>query len=178
MSPVETAAHVKAERLSDLISPANINTYLTKLCGVSNWASKEELIERNPALGLKVADTTLRRDKRDPFSTPQLQAILPHLSKPGVATRSADTLRAFFVVTKSRRVGPLPGSCRWKAAKPYRHFSWKRLSSAPSPHRGAAIDVGFGQRLHDVPVLHDLAVFNTIDVHEDQSGSAGAWFDM
>jgi integrase len=75
VGPVEIAARAKAEHLPSLISPANINTYLNKLCGVFNWAAKEELIDRNPALGLKVPDPTLRRDKREPFSTKQLRAI-------------------------------------------------------------------------------------------------------
>ena len=75
MSPVEAAQHAKAEGLSDLISASNLNTYLNKLGGVFNWALKEEVIDRNPVMGLKVPDPTQRRDKREPFSTRQLQAI-------------------------------------------------------------------------------------------------------
>ena len=40
-----------------------------------NWAVKEEMLDRNPAQGLRVPDPTRRRDKRRPFSTAQLQAI-------------------------------------------------------------------------------------------------------
>lgn len=40
-----------------------------------NWAVKEEMLERNPAQGLRVPDPTSRRDKRLPFLTTQLQAI-------------------------------------------------------------------------------------------------------
>ncbi|MFD2500434.1 DUF6538 domain-containing protein [Rhizorhabdus histidinilytica] len=75
MSPVDVAERAKANGLTDLISAANINTYVNKLCGVLNWAIKEELIDRNPAAGLKVPDPTQRRDKREPFTTQQLQAI-------------------------------------------------------------------------------------------------------
>ena len=74
-SPIKIAEAAKRTMATDLISPANINTYLNKLGGVFNWALNEELIDRNPATGLRVPDPTLRRDKRLPFSTPQLHAI-------------------------------------------------------------------------------------------------------
>ena len=75
LSPVEIAERAKAEGRTDLINAANINTYLNKLGGVLNWAVKEEMLERNPAHGLRVPDPVARRDKRLPFSTGQLQAI-------------------------------------------------------------------------------------------------------
>ena len=75
LNPVEIAARAKAEHRTDLINAANLNTYLNKLGGVFNWAVKEEMIDRNPAQGLRVPDPTLRRDKRLPFSTAQLRAI-------------------------------------------------------------------------------------------------------
>ena len=75
LSPIEIAKRAKAEGRTDLINPANINTYLNKLGGVLNWAVKEEMLDRNPAQGLRVPDPTSRRDKRLPFSTSQLQAI-------------------------------------------------------------------------------------------------------
>nr|WP_314431871.1 phage integrase SAM-like domain-containing protein [uncultured Brevundimonas sp.] len=75
LSPVEIAKHAKAEDRTDLINPANINTYLNKLGGVLNWAVKEEMLDRNPAQGLRVPDPTARRDKRLPFSSRQLQTI-------------------------------------------------------------------------------------------------------
>ena len=55
--------------------PEHINTYLNKVGGVFNWAVKEEMMDRNPANGLRVPDAALRRDKRLPFSTAQLRAI-------------------------------------------------------------------------------------------------------
>jgi len=75
LGPVEIAEKAKAEQRTDLINAANINTYLNKLGGVLNWAVKEEMLDRNPAQGLRVPDPTQRRDKRRPFSTDQLQAI-------------------------------------------------------------------------------------------------------
>jgi integrase len=75
LSPVEAAAKAREVGDTDLISPANLNAYLNKLGGVFNWAVKEEMIDRNPAQGLRVPDPILRRDKRHPFSTTQLQAI-------------------------------------------------------------------------------------------------------
>jgi len=75
LGPVDIAKRAKAEQRTDLINAANINTYLNKLGGVLNWAVKEEMLDRNPAQGLRVPDPTARRDKRKPFSTAQLQAI-------------------------------------------------------------------------------------------------------
>lgn len=63
MSPMEAAQHAKAEGLSDLISASNLNTYLNKLGGVFNWALKEEVIDRNPVMGLKVPNRKLSRDE-------------------------------------------------------------------------------------------------------------------
>lgn len=75
LEPGEIAAIAKEADRADLISPANVNAYLNKLGGVFNWAVKEQMLDRNPAHGLKVPDPMLRRDKRLPFSTDQLQAI-------------------------------------------------------------------------------------------------------
>jgi integrase len=75
LSPVEAAAKAKGAGDTDLISPANLNAYLNKFGGVLNWAVKEEMVDRNPAHGLRVPDPTLRRDKRLPFSTAQLRAM-------------------------------------------------------------------------------------------------------
>jgi len=75
LNPTQIVAKAKQEGRADFISPSNPNTYLNKLCGVFNWAVKEEMLDRNPAQGLKVPDPTLRRDKRLPFSAEQLRAI-------------------------------------------------------------------------------------------------------
>jgi len=75
LSPREAAHHAHAVGDPDIISPANANTYLNKLCGVLNWAVKEEFIGRNPAKGLRLADRTSKREKRRPFSAVQLKLI-------------------------------------------------------------------------------------------------------
>ena len=75
LSPAEIAERARAEQRTDLINAANINTYLNKVGGMFNWAVKEELLDRNPAQGLRLPDPLLRREKRLPFSSSQLQAI-------------------------------------------------------------------------------------------------------
>ena len=67
LSPAEIAAKSREAGRTDLISAANIDTYLTKLCGELNWAMREQFIDRNPAVDLKVPDPVLRREKRLPF---------------------------------------------------------------------------------------------------------------
>lgn len=57
------------------LSPASINKYLNQLSALFNWAVKEELLDRNPAKGLAVADTIRAKDKRLPFSDDQLHRI-------------------------------------------------------------------------------------------------------
>ena len=75
LGPVEIAELAKRDGRTDLINAANINTYLNKLGGVFNWAVKEEILDRNPAKGLRVPDPVARRDKRLPFSPDQLRKI-------------------------------------------------------------------------------------------------------
>ncbi len=57
------------------MSIANANGLMNKFAGLLNWAVTEELIARNPAKGLRVADPVLARDKRLPFSPSQLKRI-------------------------------------------------------------------------------------------------------
>jgi integrase len=57
------------------LSPATVNGYMTKLSALLTWAANEGFIDRNPAKGLGVVDTTNRKDKRQPFTPKQLQAI-------------------------------------------------------------------------------------------------------
>jgi len=61
-------------RLSGL-SPATVNGYMTKLSALMSWAVNEGIIDKNPAKGLGVVDTTNRKDKRQPFTAAQLQRI-------------------------------------------------------------------------------------------------------
>lgn len=57
------------------MSPAHLNGHMNKFSSLLNWATKEELITRNPALGLRIHDPVPARDKRKPFSADQLQKI-------------------------------------------------------------------------------------------------------
>jgi len=57
------------------MSPAHVNGHMNKFSSLLNWATKEELIVRNPALGLRMHDPIPARDKRKPFSEEQLQRI-------------------------------------------------------------------------------------------------------
>lgn len=75
LTPREASELARREQLGDLVSTANINAYLNKFCAVLNWAVREELIPRNPAVGLQIVDPVARRDKRRPFSDAQLRRI-------------------------------------------------------------------------------------------------------
>jgi integrase len=57
------------------MSPAHLNGHMNKFSSLLNWATKEELIARNPALGLRIHDPVPPRDKRRPFSVEQLRKI-------------------------------------------------------------------------------------------------------
>jgi integrase len=57
------------------MSPAHLNGHMNKFSSLLNWATKEELITRNPALGLRIHDPIPPRDKRKPFCTAQLIRI-------------------------------------------------------------------------------------------------------
>ncbi|CAN0342536.1 unnamed protein product, partial [Phaeothamnion confervicola] len=57
------------------ISVANINGHLNKFCAMLNWAAQEELIGKNPAVGLRLPDPVRAKDKRKPFSPEQLRRI-------------------------------------------------------------------------------------------------------
>ncbi|WP_340313401.1 site-specific integrase [Rhizorhabdus argentea] len=54
------------------MSSANCNEYMNKFSTLLNWAVREEIVTRNPARGLRVAETVAARDKRLPFSSDQL----------------------------------------------------------------------------------------------------------
>ena len=57
------------------MSPANVNEYMNKLSTLFNWAAKEEMVSRNPAKGLKLANVMTAREKRRPFAPEQLTKI-------------------------------------------------------------------------------------------------------
>lgn len=64
-------ARAKAEGRAP-ISPRTVNAHHIMLSALLNWAEKEGYIDKNPARGLRVADTVRKKDKRKPFSTEQL----------------------------------------------------------------------------------------------------------
>ncbi|WP_417796365.1 DUF6538 domain-containing protein [Terasakiella pusilla] len=68
------------ERRMKPMAPLTINKYVNKLSAILNWAVEEELLDHNPAVGLKVADPVHAQDKRLPFSDHQLVKIFTALS--------------------------------------------------------------------------------------------------
>jgi integrase len=66
---------IARERNLKPLSPGTVNKYLASLSSLFNWAVKEELLDRNPATGLAVADTVRAKDKRLPFTDDQLKRI-------------------------------------------------------------------------------------------------------
>jgi integrase len=75
LTPREAAERARSEGWSDLISPANINIYLNKVCVVLNWAVREEFLAKNHMRGLRLADPVAKQDKRHPFSDEQLRQM-------------------------------------------------------------------------------------------------------
>jgi integrase len=61
--------------LSQDMSPANVNQYLTELNTILNFASSQAIINSNPATGLKVIVKESAKTKRLPFDLPSLNLI-------------------------------------------------------------------------------------------------------
>jgi integrase len=73
---VRDAAKVaKDDRSIRTINATNLNAYMARFATMLNWAVTEELIGRNPARGLQVADEVHPQDRRKPFEPWQLQRI-------------------------------------------------------------------------------------------------------
>lgn len=75
---VEISQHAREKGMKSM-APLTINKYLSKLSALLNWAVEEELLDRNPAQNLSVADPVSMQDKRLPFSPHQLQKIFTAL---------------------------------------------------------------------------------------------------
>jgi integrase len=88
--PLEKIAQrAKAEGLPSL-NAVTINNHLNNLSALFRWAIKEEHLDRNPAMGLRVAEPVAKRDRRRPFTLAELQAIFAgKLYRPG-APRTGD----------------------------------------------------------------------------------------
>ncbi|MFC3442175.1 tyrosine-type recombinase/integrase [Sphingobium rhizovicinum] len=97
MSPREVADMATAQSIAPM-SVANVNEYMNKLSTLFNWAVKEEMLTRNPARGLKIADGTTAREKRRPFSVQQLQRIFDAPIYRGCV----DDERGFTMIGKER----------------------------------------------------------------------------
>ncbi len=75
MTLVEAAEHAHRQGLAPL-NPVTANSHLSKLSALLRWAEREEYIERNPAVGLRVAaPEQSKRDARRPFGAEQLVRI-------------------------------------------------------------------------------------------------------
>lgn len=75
LSPRETADRAWLRGDVKIISAANANSLMSNMSSFLNWAVNEELLARNPARGLRLADPINKRDKRSPFERDQLHAI-------------------------------------------------------------------------------------------------------
>jgi integrase len=71
----DAAKAAKADRSIRIINATNLNAYMARFATMMNWAVTEELIGRNPARGLQVADEVHPQDRRKPFELWQLQRI-------------------------------------------------------------------------------------------------------
>ncbi|MCX9145921.1 site-specific integrase [Erythrobacter sp. WG] len=71
----DAAKAAKADHLIRTINGTNLNAYMARFATMMNWAVAEELIGRNPARGLQIAEAVHPQDRRKPFELWQLQRI-------------------------------------------------------------------------------------------------------
>jgi integrase len=55
------------------LNTQTVNSHLTKVATLFNWAVREEWVDKNPASGLSIDEAG--QSRREPFSVPQLQAM-------------------------------------------------------------------------------------------------------
>ena len=72
---IQQAIKLAKENGWPLVSPPTLNTHLSKLSAIMNYAKKERYISYNPAEGLRVHDPVKKKDKRKSFSLEKLQRI-------------------------------------------------------------------------------------------------------
>jgi integrase len=76
---IQAAEHARQHGIPPM-DPATANAYLSRLSTLMGWGLREELIGRNPAVGLRVAEPEGDpRHARNPFSLDQLQRIVSGL---------------------------------------------------------------------------------------------------
>lgn len=72
---LDVVEHARTNGLSPM-NTVTLNGYLGKLSTMMRWAEREEFIDKNPAVGLRVAGTEVsKREARRPFSPEQLRRI-------------------------------------------------------------------------------------------------------
>jgi len=69
---MEEAARISRELDLPRRKPESINSDITNLAALVNYAENEELIPKSPARGLILPITTRKKDRRNPFSVEQL----------------------------------------------------------------------------------------------------------
>ncbi|WP_342154580.1 DUF6538 domain-containing protein [Methylorubrum sp. SB2] len=67
------AAEIAAEKGLPPLNTQTINSHLTKIATLFNWAVREEWIDKNPSTGLAIEETS--KTVREPFSPAQLHSI-------------------------------------------------------------------------------------------------------
>jgi hypothetical protein len=83
---MDEAARISRELNLPRRKPESVNSYLTNLAALMNYAENEELIPKSPARGLRLPITTRKKDRRNPFSVEQLGRMFGPASplyKPG-----------------------------------------------------------------------------------------------
>ncbi len=74
--PLARVAETGAEEGVSPMAPRTANAYLYKLSALLRWAEREEFADRNPAVGLRVAEPEVHASEaRRPFSTRQLRRM-------------------------------------------------------------------------------------------------------
>ena len=74
--PVPEAVERGRELGLPTIGPKTVNgSYMAHISSAFGWAENEEWIAKNPFRGLAAADPVSARDKRDPFTVPQLNDV-------------------------------------------------------------------------------------------------------
>ena len=74
--PVPEAVERGRELGLPTIGPKTVNgSYMAHISSAFGWAENEEWIGKNPFKGLAAADPVSARDKRDPFTVPQLNTL-------------------------------------------------------------------------------------------------------
>lgn len=92
------AAEKTRELTLPTLSPKTINDgYLLHIASMFNWARKEQWVASNPFEGLRVFDPMDDADRRDPFTTDQLNKLFSSAPWTGPWSKRARGLGAFWV---------------------------------------------------------------------------------